>query len=72
MPYPNSDLHAWQLVLLVVVVAVSMATWLILVYRAAREPGRQNTPLRDVPALPADGPGPAGRGQREQGEVKAA
>ena len=36
--YPNSALSAGQLVVMAVVVAVSLATWLILVFLAARQP----------------------------------
>jgi hypothetical protein len=36
--YPNSDLSPWTMLLIAVVMLVSLALWLVLVYRAAREP----------------------------------
>jgi predicted metal-binding membrane protein len=36
--YPNSALSAGQLTIMAVVVAVSLAAWLILVFLAARQP----------------------------------
>ncbi len=36
--YPNSALSAGQLAVMAVVVAVSLAAWLILVFLAARQP----------------------------------
>lgn len=72
MPYPNSHLSPWVLVLLALVVAVSMATWLILVFRAAREPRPRSTPARDLPALTTLPTQSADAGQPEHDEVAAA
>jgi hypothetical protein len=36
--YPDSALSAWQLAVMAVVVTVSLAAWLILVFLAARQP----------------------------------
>ena len=53
--YPNSALSAGQLAVMVVVVAVSLAAWLIAVFLAARQPrgtsGAVNTaPRKDETA----------------------
>jgi hypothetical protein len=40
--YPNSALPAWELVLLAVVMAGSLALWLILVFRADRSSARDS------------------------------
>ncbi len=36
--YPNSALSAWQLAIMAVVAAASLAAWLIAVFLAARQP----------------------------------
>ena len=38
--YPNSALPAWELVMLAVVMAASLALWLILVFRAEKSSAR--------------------------------
>lgn len=38
MSYPDSDLSATTLAIMAVVITASLAAWLILVFRAAREP----------------------------------
>lgn len=42
-PYPNSSLSAGKLAILAVVVVLSLAIWLILVFVAAREPRHRDT-----------------------------
>ncbi len=72
MSYPNSDLPAWQLVMIALVTLSVLAAWLILVYAAAREPRRPNADAQDTLASPADGqerPDPA---QLESRKAKAA
>jgi hypothetical protein len=39
--YPNSALPAWELVILAVVVAGSLALWLIVVFRADKSSARE-------------------------------
>jgi hypothetical protein len=39
---PNSDLSAWQLTIMAVVIVVALAGWLIAVFLAAREPRRHD------------------------------
>ena len=48
MSYPNSALPAWQLAVIAAVVVASLATWLLLVYSAAREPRKRD--MRSHPA----------------------
>ena len=36
--YPDSALSGWQLAIMAVVVAASLAAWLVLVFLAARQP----------------------------------
>jgi hypothetical protein len=52
MSYPNSDLAVWQLVLIAVVMLGSLAAWLILVYRAAREPQQSTVRAAEVSVAP--------------------
>lgn len=69
MSYPNSDLSPWTILLMAVVVIASLAAWLILVYRAAREPRRQTVAnAREVRAVELVGPG-SGRAVSDEREV---
>jgi hypothetical protein len=72
MSYPNSDLSAWQLALIALVVAVSMASWLILVYRAAREPRQQSASPSAAPELPAQLSSQPNPGRRQHDQAEAA
>ena len=68
--YPNSALSAGQLAIMAVVVAVSLAVWLILVFLAARQPrgtsaaakagSREEETAATVTQLPSDA-SPAGK-----------
>jgi len=52
-PYPDSALSAGQLAVMAVVVVLSMAAWLVLVFVAARRPRhRAATGTTSVPQLP--------------------
>jgi hypothetical protein len=58
--YPNIALSAWQMAIMAVIPVVAMAVWLIAIYVAAREPGRQ-----DLAAAGSAGePAAAGTGSR--------
>jgi len=54
--YPNSALSAWQLAVIAVVAVAALAGWLIAVFLAAREPGRQDLAVAGSPAEPAERP----------------
>ena len=67
MSYPNSDLTAWQLALIALVMLSSLAAWLIVVYAVAREPRRPNAHAQDASARPAEAseqPNPAQSGSQ--------
>jgi uncharacterized MAPEG superfamily protein len=72
MSYPNSDLSAWQLTLIALVMLIALAAWLILVYAAARESRRNNSDARDAPATPTDTQERPNLVQLESREAKAA
>jgi hypothetical protein len=72
MSYPNSDLPAWQLALIALVVLSALAAWLILVFAAAREPRRNNADAQGAPATPADARAQPTPAQPEPREAKAA
>jgi hypothetical protein len=72
MSYPNSDLPAWQLALIALVVLSALAAWLILVYAAAREPRRNNAGAQDALITPTDAPAQPTPAQLEPREAKAA
>jgi len=67
--YPNSALSAWQLAVIAVVAVAALAGWLISVFLAAREPGRQDLAVAGSPVEPTTaGTGsrlPAKPGERE-------
>ncbi len=58
--YPNPALPAWQMAIMAVVPVVALAVWLIAIFLAAREPGRQDL----AAAGSADEPAAAGTGSR--------
>jgi len=67
-PYPNSALSAGQLAMVAVVVVLSLAAWLILVFAADRQPRhRAAAATTSLPELP-----PAREEDREQAVPKAA
>jgi hypothetical protein len=51
--YPNSALSAWQLTIMAVVPVVLLFAWLIAIYVASRESGRQNLVAAGSPEGPA-------------------
>jgi hypothetical protein len=51
---PNSTLSAWQLAIMAVVIVVSLAVWLIAVYRADREPRRHDRAAAVSPGRATD------------------
>ena len=66
-PYPNSALSAGQLAIVAVVVVLSLAAWLILVFAADRQP--RHRAAVETTSLPQQ---PPAREEREQAAPKAA
>jgi len=58
--YPNIVLSVWQLTIMAVVPVVLLFAWLIAIYVASREPGRQDL----AAAGSAGAPATAGTGSR--------
>jgi len=58
--YPNSVLSVWQLTIMAVVPVVLLFAWLIAIFVASREPGRQDLAAAGSPAESAT----AGTGSR--------
>ena len=67
--YPNIALSAWQMAIMAVVPVMALAGWLIAVFIAAREPGKQDLAAAGSAGAPtAAGTGsrsPAVAGERE-------
>jgi hypothetical protein len=51
--YPNSVLSVWQLTIMAVVPVALLFGWLIAIFVASREPGRQNLAAAGSPEEPA-------------------
>ncbi len=51
--YPNSVLSVWQLTIMAVVPVALLFGWLIAIFVASREPGRQNLVATGSPEGPA-------------------
>ena len=50
--YPNSVLSVWQLTIMAVIPVVLLFGWLIAIFVASREPGRQNLAAAGSPEGP--------------------
>ena len=50
--YPNSALSVWQLTIMAVIPVALLFGWLIAIFVAAREPGRQNLAVAGSPEGP--------------------
>ena len=51
--YPNSALSVWQLTIMAVIPVALLFGWLIAIFVASREPGRQSLAAADSPEGPA-------------------
>jgi hypothetical protein len=51
--YPNSVLSVWQLTIMAVIPVALLFAWLIAIFVASREPGRQNLAAAGSPEGPA-------------------
>jgi hypothetical protein len=50
MPYPNSDLAMWQLIVIGVVPVLMLVIWLIAIYLADRQPRKRAASAAGSPA----------------------